>query len=73
MPEEQEARGRLCPPHGIALTSDESELWVCSILHEFVAVFDLSTEPPKQIARFPTKIDPPLADLCARRAVLLRL
>jgi YVTN family beta-propeller protein len=34
--------------HGIGLTNDEMELWMCDVYHDRTYVFDLSTEPPKQ-------------------------
>jgi YVTN family beta-propeller protein len=36
--------------HGIALTPDENELWMCDVYHDRTYVFDLSVEPPKQVA-----------------------
>jgi YVTN family beta-propeller protein len=34
--------------HGIGLTNDEKELWMCDVYHDRTYVFDLTTEPPKQ-------------------------
>ena len=39
-----------CPSHGIGLTPDEKELWVCDAFNERVHVFDATVMPPKQIA-----------------------
>jgi YVTN family beta-propeller protein len=36
--------------HGIGLRPDEKELWMCDVFHDRTYVFDLGTEPPKQIA-----------------------
>lgn len=36
--------------HGIALRPDQKELWECDVEHELVQVFDLTAEPPKQVA-----------------------
>ena len=36
--------------HGIGLTPDEKELWMCDVYHDRTYVFDLTVEPPKQIA-----------------------
>jgi YVTN family beta-propeller protein len=36
--------------HGIGLTPDEKELWMCDVYHDRTYVFDLTTEPPKQVA-----------------------
>jgi YVTN family beta-propeller protein len=36
--------------HGIGLTPDEKELWMCDVFHDRTYVFDLTTEPPKQVA-----------------------
>ena len=36
--------------HGIALSLDEKELWMCDVYHDRTYVFDLTVDPPKQIA-----------------------
>jgi YVTN family beta-propeller protein len=36
--------------HGIGLTPDEKEIWMCDVFHDRAYVFDNTTEPPKQIA-----------------------
>ena len=36
--------------HGIGLRPDEQELWMCDVYHDRTYVFDLTVEPPKQIA-----------------------
>jgi YVTN family beta-propeller protein len=36
--------------HGIGLTPDEKELWMCDVFHDRTYVFDLSVDPPKQVA-----------------------
>jgi YVTN family beta-propeller protein len=36
--------------HGIGLTPDEKELWMCDVYHDRTYVFDLTVEPPKQVA-----------------------
>jgi YVTN family beta-propeller protein len=36
--------------HGIALRPGEKELWMCDVFHDRTYVFDLTTEPPKQVA-----------------------
>ena len=38
-----------CPSHGIALTPDETELWVVDGANNCVHVFDATRMPPKQI------------------------
>ncbi len=37
-----------CPSHGIGLTPDETELWVCDGHNSHVHVFDATAMPPKQ-------------------------
>jgi hypothetical protein len=37
-----------CPSHGIGLTPDEREVWVCDAANERVHVFDNTAMPPKQ-------------------------
>lgn len=41
--------------HGIGLTPDEKELWMCDVFHDRTYVFDLSVEPPKQVATIEMK------------------
>ena len=36
--------------HGIGLRPGEKELWMCDVYHDRTYVFDLTTEPPKQVA-----------------------
>ena len=38
-----------CPSHGIGLTPDEKEIWLCDGFHSSLHVFDLTNDPPKQI------------------------
>jgi DNA-binding beta-propeller fold protein YncE len=39
-----------CPSHGVGLTPDEKEVWVCDAHNSHVHVFDATVMPPKQIA-----------------------
>jgi len=39
-----------CPSHGVGLTPDEKEVWLCDGFNERVHVFDNTVTPPKQIA-----------------------
>jgi DNA-binding beta-propeller fold protein YncE len=39
-----------CPSHGVGLTPDEKEIWVCDAANEHLHVFDLMQDPPKQVA-----------------------
>jgi YVTN family beta-propeller protein len=36
--------------HGIGLRPDEKELWMCDVYHDRTYVFDITVDPPKQIA-----------------------
>jgi DNA-binding beta-propeller fold protein YncE len=38
-----------CPSHGIGLTPDEREIWLCDGHNEMLHVFDNTVTPPKQI------------------------
>jgi DNA-binding beta-propeller fold protein YncE len=38
-----------CPSHGIGLTPDEKELWLCDSFNRRLHIFDASTMPPKEI------------------------
>jgi DNA-binding beta-propeller fold protein YncE len=42
-----------CPSHGIGLTPDERELWLCDSHNSRIHVFDATTMPPKQVASIP--------------------
>ncbi len=37
-----------CPSHGVGLTPDEKEVWVCDAFNERMHVFDNTVMPPKQ-------------------------
>lgn len=39
-----------CPSHGVGLTPDEKEIWVCDAFNCHLHVFDATVMPPKQIA-----------------------
>jgi hypothetical protein len=39
-----------CPSHGVGLTPDEKEAWVCDAANSRLHVFDVTSLPPKQIA-----------------------
>ena len=37
-----------CPSHGVGLTPDEREIWLCDAHNSRLHVFDVTTDPPKQ-------------------------
>ena len=39
-----------CPCHGIGLTPDEREIWLCDGANQRVHIFDATNEPPEQVA-----------------------
>jgi DNA-binding beta-propeller fold protein YncE len=39
-----------CPSHGIALTPDESELWLADAANSALHIFDATVMPPRQVA-----------------------
>ena len=47
-----------CPSHGIGLTPDETELWVCDAHNQQMHVFDATATPPKQLASIPCRDEP---------------
>ncbi len=47
-----------CPSHGIGLTPDEKEIWVCDAFNLHLHVFDLTVQPPKQVASLKVKDEP---------------
>ena len=47
-----------CPSHGIGLTPDEKELWVCDGANNAVHVFDNTVMPPRQTATLQVRDQP---------------
>ncbi len=39
-----------CPSHGIGLTPDEKEIWVCDAHNSRLHIFDATVMPPKQVS-----------------------
>lgn len=49
-----------CPSHGIALTPDDSELWLADAANSRVHIFDARVMPPAQVASIPLRDQPGL-------------
>ena len=47
-----------CPSHGIALTPDEREVWLCDGANQRLHVFDNARMPPKQVATIEVRDQP---------------
>ena len=47
-----------CPSHGIGLTPDEKEVWVCDAFNHRMHVFDVTASPPKQVASIEVRDEP---------------
>lgn len=47
-----------CPSHGVGLTPDEKEVWVCDAANSRMHVFDATVMPPKQIASIEMRDQP---------------
>lgn len=47
-----------CPSHGIGLTPDEKEVWLCDAFNRRLHVFDMTAVPPKQVASIETREEP---------------
>jgi DNA-binding beta-propeller fold protein YncE len=47
-----------CPSHGVGLTPDEKEIWVCDSHNSRVHVFDATATPPKQVASIQLREQP---------------
>jgi hypothetical protein len=47
-----------CPSHGIGLTPDERELWLCDGANAAVHVFDNTVMPPRQTVTLPVRDQP---------------
>jgi DNA-binding beta-propeller fold protein YncE len=53
--DEQAVRSR---SHGIAVANDGKEVWTNDVVHAVTYAFDVTVNPPKQIARFPVGRQP---------------
>lgn len=47
-----------CPSHGIGMTPDESEIWVCDAHNQKMHVFDATVMPPRQVASLDCRDEP---------------
>lgn len=47
-----------CPSHGIGLTPDEREVWVCDAHNQRMHIFDATVMPPKQVASLAVRDEP---------------
>jgi DNA-binding beta-propeller fold protein YncE len=47
-----------CPSHGIGLTPDEKEIWVCDAANSHLHVFNATVVPPRQIASIKLREQP---------------
>lgn len=47
-----------CPSHGIGLTPDERELWLCDGHNSVLHVFDNTVMPPRQLTTLPVRDQP---------------
>jgi len=47
-----------CPSHGIGMTPDETEIWVCDAHNRQMHVFDATVSPPEQQASIPCRDEP---------------
>jgi DNA-binding beta-propeller fold protein YncE len=47
-----------CPSHGIGLTPDEKEVWVCDAANQRMHIFDATVLPPQQVASIAVRDDP---------------
>src|SRR3954453_6888012 len=47
-----------CPSHGVGLTPDEKEVWVCDAANSSLHVFDATVSPPKQGTSIPLREQP---------------
>jgi YVTN family beta-propeller protein len=54
-PDQEAVRSR---SHGIVVTPDGKEVWSNNVVHGFVHVFDVTVDPPKEIAKLPTGRQP---------------
>jgi YVTN family beta-propeller protein len=46
----EEVRKKSSRSHGLGVRPDQKELWMCDVNHDRTYVFDLTVDPPKQVA-----------------------
>jgi YVTN family beta-propeller protein len=46
----EDLRAKASRSHGLAISPNQKEVWSCDSFHALVAVFDVTVEPPKEIA-----------------------
>jgi hypothetical protein len=56
--EKGKVKRHACPSHGIGLTPDEKEVWICDLHNSRLHVFDNTVMPPKQIASIEVRDQP---------------
>jgi DNA-binding beta-propeller fold protein YncE len=47
-----------CPSHGVGLTPDEKEVWLCDAANQRMHIFDNTVMPPKQVANVELRDQP---------------
>lgn len=47
-----------CPSHGIGLTPDETEIWLCDGFNSRLHIFDATADPPEQVDSIPLREQP---------------
>ena len=47
-----------CPSHGVGLTPDEAEVWLCDAANQRLHVFDNTVSPPKQVLDIKLRDEP---------------
>jgi DNA-binding beta-propeller fold protein YncE len=47
-----------CPSHGVGLTPDEKEVWICDAFNQRMHIFDNTVMPPKQVASIEVRDQP---------------
>ena len=47
-----------CPSHGVGLTPDQREVWICDAFNQMMHVYDNTVMPPKQVASIKVREQP---------------
>lgn len=47
-----------CPSHGIGLTPDEREIWLCDAFNQHLHIFDVTVTPPKRVGGVKLRDEP---------------
>ncbi len=56
--EKGDVKRHSCPAHGIGMTPDEREIWICDASNRHLHIFDATVMPPRQLASIQCRGEP---------------